>query len=385
MIDAFSLAPVPPITGGPGKLAAIGDLAALLGGKGSAVLLAADPGLGPSGAIDAAAAALRKAGLGVVSFDRIKSDPTMAQTDEAAELARREKVATVLALGGGSAMDLGKAVAAVAAATEPAAHYALCANPLPTQPLRKICVPTTSGTGSETTRTSVLTDAAGFKAWLWGDEMRADAVVLDPELVVGLPAALTAATGIDALVHAIEAATNANASTANNVYCHEAIRLVAGHLRQATAQPRDLSARGAMQRAAALAGIGIDNAGTAVAHNIGHALASLRPVHHGRIVGLAMLATLPWNIAGDDGRFAAAAHAMGAGHEATALPGAFERLLRDSGVKVSLAGEGHDDITAERLAAQMARPENASMRKSNKRPISDDDLLVFARAVLMQE
>jgi len=209
-------------------------------------------------------------------------------------------------------------------------------------------------------------------------------VVLDPELVTGLPAALTAATGIDALVHAVEAATNANATAANDVYCHAAIRLVAAHLLKAVEKPRDLAARGAMQRAAALAGIGIDNAGTAVAHNIGHALASLRPVHHGRIVGLAMLATLPWNIADDDGRFAAVAEAMGAPRDATALPAAFERLLRESGVKVSLAGEGHDDVTPERLAAQMVRPENASMRKSNRRPISDDDLLVFARAVLSQ-
>jgi alcohol dehydrogenase class IV len=384
MTTAFSLSAVPPIAGGPGTLATIGDLAAALGGKGSTVLLAADPGLGPSGAIDAAAASLRRAGLGVALFDRIKSDPTMAQTDEAAELARREKAATVVALGGGSAMDLGKAVAAVAAGSAPAVHYGLCANPMPAQPLRKICVPTTSGTGSETTRTSVLTDAAGAKVWLWGDELRADAVVLDPELVTGLPAALTAATGIDALVHATEAATNANATAANDVYCHAAIRLVVAHLLKAVEKPRDLAARGAMQHAAALAGIGIDNAGTAVAHNIGHALASLRPVHHGRIVGLAMLATLPWNIADDDGRFAAVAEAMGAPRDATALPAAFERLLRESGVKVSLTGEGHDDVTPERLAAQMVRPENASMRKSNRRPISDDDLLVFARAVLSQ-
>jgi alcohol dehydrogenase class IV len=384
MTGQYVLAPVPRITGGPGSLAALGGLAAALGGSGSAVLLAADPGLEASGHIEAATAALRKSGLGVVRFDRIKSDPTMAQVDEAAALARSERIATVVALGGGSAMDLGKAVAVVAAGSAPAAHYGLCANPLPARPLRKICVPTTSGTGSETTRTSVLSDPAGVKVWLWGDETRADEAVLDPELVVGLPAHLTAATGIDALVHAIEAATNANASAANDVFAHAAIRLVAAHLEDAVAHPSSLAARGAMQRAAALAGIAIDNAGTAVAHNIGHALVSLRPVHHGRAVGLAMLATLRWNVVGDAGRFAAVAEAMGVGPDAALLPDAFERLLRAAGVKVRLAGEGHDEVTAERLAAQMAKPENASMRKSNKRPITDDDLLLFARAVLSQ-
>ncbi len=133
-----------------------------------------------------------------------------------------------------------------------------------------------------------------------------------------------------------------------------------------------------------MAGIGIDNAGTAIAHNIGHALASLRPVHHGRAVGLAMLATLPWNVGDDDGRFAAIARATGESGGAAALPAAFERLLRRVGVKVSLAGEGHDGIDAETLARQMARPENASMRKSNKRTVTDDALVVFARIVLSQ-
>jgi alcohol dehydrogenase class IV len=384
MRDTFTLSPIPRITGGPGKLAAIGDLAAALGGAGSVVLLAADPGLKSAGHIAAAEAALRKAGLGVILFDRIKSDPTMAQVDEAVSLARRERVATVVALGGGSAMDLGKAVAGVAAGSASAAHYGLCANPLPPRPLRKIYVPTTSGTGSETTRTSVLSDPHGAKVWLWGDELKADEVVLDPELVVGLPAHLTAATGIDALVHAIEAATNAGATPANNLYCLEAIRLVARHLRTATMELGNLASRGAMQRAAAFAGIGIDNAGTAVAHNIGHALASLRPVHHGRAVGLAMLATLAWNVEGDDGSFGAVTEAMGEGMDARALPGVFERLLRDVGVKVSLAGEGHDEVTPESLATQMAKPENASMRRSNKRPVMDADLLTFARTILTQ-
>jgi alcohol dehydrogenase class IV len=147
--------------------------------------------------------------------------------------------------------------------------------------------------------------------------------------------------------------------------------------------PQDLQARAGMQRAATLAGIGIDNCGTAIAHNIGHALASLRPVHHGRAVGLALRATLAWNVADDrESRFASVAAAMGEPGEAARVPGAFERLLRACGIKVSLAGEGHDAIRPADLALQMARPENEAMRRSNRRPVADADLLAFATAVL---
>ena len=210
-------------------------------------------------------------------------------------------------------------------------------------------------------------------------------MLLDPTLIVGLPPHLTAATGIDALVHAIEACTNRHANMAADMVCHEAIRLVTRHLATAVAEPANLEARGAVQWAAALAGIGIDTAGTAIAHNIGHALASLRPIHHGRAVGVAMLATLRWNVAHDpDGRFAAVAVAMGELPDASLVPAAYERLLRQVGVRVSLADAGFDAIRPEALAAQMRRPENAAMRHSNHRTVDDADMAAFARAVLEQ-
>ncbi len=381
---AYELAAVPRIVHAENAVDRLGDLAQPLLACGRSVLLAADPGLRPSGLIERAAQALAAAGLQIFVFDAIKSDPSAAQADAGAALARERDVGLVVALGGGSALDVGKTVAAIAGAGEPAAHYALGAHPLPPRPLAKICVPTTAGTGSETTRTAVLGLADGAKVWLWGDTMKADLVVLDPTASVSLPPALTAATGIDALVHALEACTNGNAFAANDVYCHAAIGLVVRHLRRAVEMPADLDSRSGMLLAAALAGIGIDNAGTAIAHNIGHALASLRPIHHGRAVGLAMTASLPWSIQDDDGRFARAAAAMGEAGGAATLPAAFERLLRGVGVKVSLAGEGYDDLTAGRLAAQMARPENAAMLRSSRRQADETDLLELAGRMLAQ-
>ena len=308
---------------------------------GGAVLLVADPGLRCSGLIEAAAAALRSGGYGVAVWDDVQSDPSMLQAEAGAALARAERVAAVVAIGGGSAMDVGKTIAAVALAEHSVSHYGLCAQPFPAARLPSVCLPTTSGTGSEATRTAVLAAPDHSKVWFWGDALKPTLIVLDPVLAAGLPPSLTAATGIDALVHAIEASTNANAHAANDLFCHEAIRLVIRHLIRSIEAPADLQARAGMQRAATLAGIGIDNCGTAIAHNIGHALASLRPVHHGRAVGLALRATLAWNVADDsEGRFAAVAAAMGEPREAARLPAAFERLLRQAGIKVSLAGEG---------------------------------------------
>jgi alcohol dehydrogenase len=381
-MSRYELAPMPHITGGAGARGRAGALAAALVPAGTEVLLVADPGLSATGLTDDVAKSLKDAGLGVALFSEFGGDPTVASTDAASALAREVKAKAVVSLGGGSALDLGKMVAAVAQSGASAVEYELCKKPFPEKRLVSIVIPTTSGTGSETTRTSILTRADKAKVWLWGDALRPDEVVLDPETTLSLPASLTASTGIDALVHALEASTNSNAHAANNVFAHEAIRLVAGHLEKAVGDGRDIRAREAMQWAAALGGAAINNCGTSIAHTIGHALGSMRPVHHGRAVALGMIATLPWNVADDDGRFAAAARAMGVS-SAAELPAAFERLVRASGIKVSLADE-FAGIDAKRLAAQMARPENEAMRQVNRRKIEDSDLLRFAETILTQ-
>ena len=375
------LARVPRITLGAGARRGIADLAAGLVPAGSSVLLAADPGLAPTGMIDEMEALLRTGGFAVAVFTDIKSDPSVVQADAAAALARDTGARLLVALGGGSALDLGKAVACAAGADASAAHYALCLNPLPATRLKTICVPTTAGTGSETTRTAILSGSDGAKRWLWGEELKPDEVLLDPELTLSLPPALTAATGLDALVHAVEAATNRNAFPANDLYAHEAIRLVARHLEVAVAEPGNLQARAGLQRAAALAGTAIDNCGTAVAHNIGHALASLAPIHHGRAVAIAMLASLPWNVEGSEEAFAGCGAAMGVEASARGFIAAYETLCRRVGVELAL-GQGFERVTPEMLAEQMGRPENAAMARSNRRETSDADRLKLARAVL---
>ena len=379
-MSSWTIAAVPPLTHGVDAVDGVGAMVAGLAPGLRTALVVVDPGLVTLGVAERVARSLGRAAVEPVLFSAFKPDPTCAQADAGAILARRHGAGAVVAVGGGSALDLGKAVAALAPGDAPAAAYVLCARDLPQRPLAKICVPTTAGTGSEVTRTAVLTDDEGAKTWLWGEAIKADAVLLDPSLSASLPASLTAATGVDALVHAIEAATNARAFPANDVFAHAAIRLIARWLPLALERPADLEARGRMLLAAALAGIAIDNAGTAVAHAIGHALGSLAPLHHGRAVGVAMLATLPWNTEHDDGRWAAVADCLEARGGAAAVPGAFAGLVHGVGLDVRLGGCRH--LTPERLAAQIARPENAPMRHANRRSIADDDVLALARATL---
>lgn len=373
------LQPDAAVTIEPGARHAAGRAARALGRAGP-VLFVADPGLLATGLVADVEAALSAAGLGVERFTDFTGDPTIAQVDQAADRARGAKAGLVVALGGGSALDLAKAVAGIAGAPHSAEAYQLCARDFPAERLPIIALPTTSGTGSEATRTAILTRADKAKVWLWGEALRPDFVLIDPETTLSLPPGLTAATGIDAFIHALEAATNANAREVSPADAHAAMRLAFFALDRATHHGADLEARTAMARAAYLGGRAIDAAGTAMGHNIGHALGSLAPIHHGRAVAIGIAATLAWNIAADDGRFAAAARAIGLDH-AEDLPRAFGDLLAALGLPATTREAGLA-IDPAILAAQMARPENAAMRNSNFRPVTETDLWdCAARAV----
>ena len=373
-MTSFTLSPVPEILFGPGRLADIADKAKALAGPGAEILMVADPVLKSLGITALALDLLEKAGFETHVYDGFAGEPREQDVDAAAELARRHAARLVIGLGGGSALDTAKLAACCAVSGLSASAYALCATPLPQNRLPIIAIPTTAGTGSEVTRVSVFADASKVKVWAWGEELKPDIAILDPELTVAVPPHVTAATGLDALVHAIEAATNKQRSDGNDLYCLKAIGLITENLERAVKHPHDIAARGAMLLASCYGGIGIDNCGTALAHNISHAVADFAPIPHGRATGLAMLATMGWVAEGHREAFARVARAMGADDPVTA----YERLVRAIGIKVSLAGDGLDDVTPERLAQHMAAPANKPMRKSTVRYPSDADLVMLA-------
>jgi alcohol dehydrogenase class IV len=386
-ISSFSMLPNTRLAYGTDRSDKLGEDVKALAGDGASVLLVADPGLAKIA--ESVEATLKKAGHKVGQYTDVRSDPLGAQVNAAAEKARSLGAVIVVGLGGGSTLDVAKFAAAIAQVDRSADHYELAKNPLPAKGLKKICLPTTAGTGSETTRVSVFTNAKNEKVWAWGDELRADLALLDPKLTVGLPPHLTAATGVDALVHAIEACTIRRANPLNDAIGLHAIRLVVANLKRAVEAPDDLAARGAMQIAAAAGGMAIDNAGTGIGHAMGHALGAIGHVHHGRAVGLCLRAALAWNAEAGPARHAAVAAALGVpteGRSAEAvianLQPAYDRFLRSVGLAISLAKDGLTAADATRLAEATMAPENKSMRDSNIREIKPADALRLAEVVL---
>jgi alcohol dehydrogenase class IV len=370
-----ALGRIPALHGAPGAAAGLGaHLAGLTDGR--CVLLLLDPALEASSHRRALVSGLGDAGFAPTVLGVPPGEPKEAFIEEALVRLRSSGADAVVCVGGGSTMDAGKLVAALAGGTGELARHRLAAAPLPRRALPLVCVPTTAGTGAEATAVSVITAADGAKYWYWGEALKPDLIVHDPVLTTGLPAAITAATGVDALVHAIEAATNANASALNNIFAHHAVALVSAWLPAALRDPTDLTARARLLEAATLAGIAIDNAGTAIAHNIGHALGSVAGVPHGRAVAIGMAATLAWNVEAEPEVYAPVARAMGIGDPAQLADG-FIAFVRAAGVDLRIP-----DLTAAALAHQMAQPENAAMLRANRRPSTDADLLRHAHAAL---
>ncbi len=380
-VPAFAVKRVPEVHFGPRRARAIAQDAAALGHAQKPIALVADRALVELGVVGRLTAALEAAGAEVVLFADIAGEPKQPQVEAATDFVRFNAAGLVVCLGGGSAMDVGKIAATIALTGDGPADFAMEGKPLPRRSVPKICLPTTAGTGSEFSSTNIFTNQAGKKVWVWGAETKPERVILDPELTTTLPPDLTAWTGLDAFVHALEASTNVRQHPWTNLYAHRALGLIAGALETAVREPEDLRARGQMLLGAAHAGIAIDNCGCALAHNISHALAAQAPVHHGLATALALEVVLPWQVAADRGAFAAAAQACGLAQDGAALPDWYSGLLTRCGVERRLPA-AFKDVRASDLAAEMRAPETRAMREATVRAVTDADIDRFAAAML---
>jgi alcohol dehydrogenase class IV len=372
----FATSFVPDIRFGEGVHGTIAASARAFGAE--KVLVVIDGFLANSGLGARLSAQFAAEGVATESYSDFAGEPKLAHVRAATAAARGKDL--VVGIGGGSALDIAKIAACAAAASEDPMFYALAANPLPKAPLKKIMVPTTAGTGSETSATTIFAGPEGKKLWIWGPETKADLVLLDPALTVTLPANLTAWCGLDAFVHAFEAATNRNAHAGAALYARAALGLLTGALETAVKNPADIEARGKVLLGSCYAGVAIDNCGTAVAHNISHALAGLAPVHHGLATALGFEATLAWLVEADTADLAAAARACGL-FDAAMLPGFVGDLMDRCGIVRALPKAFADFTTAD-LAREMRAPENQPMRRSTAREISDADIETFAAAMM---
>ena len=373
----FSLSAVPEIRFGEEALSHLVPAIQSFGGI-STVVVVADGFLAQSGLVGRVTAELQAAGFEARVFSDFSGEPKLAHLRAAIAVAKGAEL--VIGIGGGSALDIAKIVACCAASGEDPMHYALAAHPLPKTPLKKIMVPTTAGTGSETSATNIFAGPEGKKLWIWGAETKADLVLLDPALTTTLPASLTAWCGLDAFIHAFEAATNRNSHRGAQFYAHEAMRLITRSLEIAVREPGNMAARGDVLLGSCLAGIAIDNCGTAIAHNISHAMAGLAPIHHGLATALGFEATLGWLVAADTPDLESAAKACGL-VTAADLPAFVSDLMTRCGIDRSLP-KAFEAFTATDLAREMRAPENNPMRRSTIREVGDADIDQFAAAIM---
>jgi alcohol dehydrogenase class IV len=374
---SFSLSAIPDIRFGAHEFDSIAAHAKALCPTGKAAVVM-DSFLAGSGLGEKVVAALAAEGITAEVFADFAGEPKLSHVQKAGAVARGKSL--VIGIGGGSALDIAKIAACTAASGEDPMHYALAANPLPKNPLNKIMVPTTAGTGSETSATNIFAGPEGKKLWIWGAETKADLVILDPALTVSLPANMTAWCGMDAFIHAFEASTNRNAHAAGKLFGHEGMRLIAANLKRAVRQPDDLDARGKVLLGSCYGGVAIDNCGTAIAHNISHAMAGLAPIHHGHATALGFEVSLPWLVEANTDEIQAAAAALGL-KSATDIPAYVTRLMDACNIARTLPA-GFASFHAADLANEMRAPENQPMRRSTIRDVTDADIDNFAQAIM---
>jgi len=341
----FSFRAAGEIIFGEGTIGGAGTTIRRHGGK--RILLVVDPGFAKGGALKKVTDPLEKEGLSFVLFDAVEPEPRAEVADRCGELAKKEKCDFVLGVGGGSAMDTAKAAAILATNAGRTKDFQGL-NKVPQPGLPKGMVPTTAGTGSEVTFTAVfINEEEKKKAGINSPFLYPEMSILDPELTLGLPAAVTASTGMDALTHAVESYTSKAASVISEMFSIEAIRRIGKSLRQAVDNGSDLSARSNMLLGSLLAGIGLANAGVTAAHSLAYPLGGIFRVAHGVANALLLPSVMEFNVFSCPEKFGKIAEALGEKVEGLSVREAairavdlVKRLAKDLGVPQRLSDLG---------------------------------------------
>lgn len=264
--------------------------------SGAAVLFVTDPGIISLGLADAALSDLRANGFEVLLFDGIEPDPKAETVLEATEIARQAGVSCVIGFGGGSSMDVAKVVALCLGSDQSLDEmYGVGLARGVRAPL--ILIPTTAGTGSEVTPISILTTGTAEKKGISSPLILPDIALLDCDLTLGLPPAVTAATGVDAMVHAIEAYTSKspNNNPLSRMLAVQALQLLSGNIREAVANGGNREARSNMLLGSMLAGQAFANSPVAAVHALAYPVGSLFKVPHGLSNALVLAQVMRFN------------------------------------------------------------------------------------------
>ena len=272
------------------------------------VLFISDPGLMKLGLCAPALADLDAQGFDVTVFDAVEPDPKAETVLEAAAIAKDKGVGCVVGFGGGSSMDVAKVVALLAVSAQPLDQiYGV--NQATGTRLPLVLIPTTAGTGSEVTAVSILTTGTAEKKGVVSPIILPDIALLDADLTLGLPAAITAATGVDAMVHAIEAYTSrsANNNPISRMLACQALDLLGANIREAVANGSNREARANMLLGSMLAGQAFANSPVAAVHALAYPVGSLFHVPHGLSNALVLSEVMRFNAPNCAGDYAALA------------------------------------------------------------------------------
>ena len=293
MVNDFSFASVSDVRIGPGSSAELGDCALNL--RISHALVVTDRDILGLGLLDAALQNLKQCGIEVTLFSDVVADPPESVVYAALHLAKAEACDGVIGFGGGSSMDVAKLLAALAKGNQELSEmYGV--DQVTGSRLPLIQVPTTAGTGSEATMVSIITTGETTKAGVVSGVLLADSIILDAVLTLGLPAHVTAATGIDAMVHAIEAFTSSRLKNPlSDMLAKEALRLLSRNITSCVKYGDDLESRQAMLIGAMLAGQAFANAPVAAVHALAYPLGGNYHIPHGLSNSLVLPHVLRFN------------------------------------------------------------------------------------------
>lgn len=385
--DFFSCQVPTRVVYGEGQLDDLGEHVARLGVE--RYLLVTDGVLAKLGFVDRVKQGLEGSGSEVAAvFDQVRPNSEVGQVEAAAALAREHDCQGVIGLGGGSSLDTAKAVAIVLTFPGDLLDYE-GAQILEGKLVPQVAIPTTAGTGSEVTNCAViLHEQEDRKISFVDDHLYPDLAVLDPSLTAGLPPRIAAATGMDALTHAIEAYVDNMRSPFSDALALQAVELIARYLPQAVEHgPEDSEARGAMLAAATLAGIAFTHSMVGIVHAVSHALGGLHHCPHGEANAVVLPEGMRFNLEACPERFARLNLALGgdpsletqAAAEASivAVVALRARMAELSGLPVDLKGLGVPEDGLEAIADK-AMEEGSLLY--NPRPAEESDILALLRA-----
>ncbi|MEJ7804806.1 MAG: iron-containing alcohol dehydrogenase, partial [Telluria sp.] len=295
-MNPFSFSTVPYLVSEPGAAANLGAHVQQHFPLVRQAMVVTDPGFLRTGLVEAPALSLRQAGIAAHIYADVVADPPEQVVLKAVEFARNNGIDIVVGLGGGSSMDVAKLIAVLAGSEQQIAEIYGIGNVNGTR-LPLVQVPTTAGTGSEVTNIAIVTTGETTKMGVVSPQLYADLAILDANLTLGLPAKVTAATGIDAMVHAIEAFTSKpKKNSMSDMLARHALTLLSANLVKACEDGANLAARQAMLLGAYFAGQAFSNAPVAAVHALAYPIGGIFHVPHGLSNSLVLPHVLRFNL-----------------------------------------------------------------------------------------